>query len=336
MINEHSPLAAAAASALMPIQKITRHGVTHPFGDERTVHQAFPSAIPSEHSDPFLMCDYFHAPSTEIAQHPDDFPIGWHPHRGFDICSYLKRGIGRHGDSLGNRETFETPGMQWISTGSGVEHAEGGATPVGQPVEGFQIWINVPSDKKRMDPRYGTVPTQDLPVLPLKERGSTVRVLAGNAFGINGPFETVQPAQMLDFELQPADQVAFPIADGFDTTILYVYEGELTSLNDHPTSSSQAESSTTIRSGSVILMDASSSSDKRHIDMKAHSSKGAKVMVFAGTKLREPIAWRGPIVMNTAEQIAETIQEIRSGQFPPVRVEWNYKKIATKPKEDEP
>jgi quercetin 2,3-dioxygenase len=95
-------------------------------------------------SDPFLMCDYFHMTETEPpVTNPDLFPIDWHPHRGFDIASYMKSGVGRHGDSLGNRETYETPGMQWMSTGSGVVHAEGGATPKGTMVQGFQIWINV-------------------------------------------------------------------------------------------------------------------------------------------------------------------------------------------------
>ncbi|GAX19149.1 hypothetical protein FisN_3Lh091 [Fistulifera solaris] len=318
----------AALATLMPIQIITRQGVSHPFGDKRTVKQAFPNPIPSEQSDPFLMCDYFDSPSTGVAQHPDDFPINWHPHSGFDICSYLKKGFGRHGDSLGNRETFEAPGMQWISTGSGVEHAEGGATPAGQEVEGFQIWINVPANKKQLDPRYGTVPTPDLPALPLNGGKSTVRVLAGEAFGTKGPFDTVQPVQMMDFELQPSDEVSFPIGGDFDTTILYVYDGELTHLNHQTGSHSQ---SSAIPRGSVILMDASMP-DKRHIELKA-STKGAHVMVFAGRKLRQPISWHGPIVLNTHDEITETIRAIRSGQFPPVRVQWDYKKIASKPKE---
>jgi hypothetical protein len=319
----------APPASLMPIQTITRQGVSRPFGDERTVKQAFPNPISSEQSDPFLMCDYFDLPSTGMAQHPDDFPINWHPHSGFDICSYLKKGLGRHGDSLGNRETFEAPGMQWISTGSGIEHAEGGATPAGQAMEGFQIWINVPADKKQLDPRYGTVPTPKLPALPLNGGNSTVRVLAGQAFETTGPFQTVQPVQMLDFELQSSDKISFPIADDFDTTILYVYDGELTHLNHQAASHSQ---SSVIPRGSVILMDASMP-DKRHIELKA-STKGANVMVFAGRKLRQPIAWHGPIVLNTQDEVTKTIRAIRSGQFPPVRVQWDYKKIASKPKEE--
>ena len=132
-------LSCALPSSLMHVQRVLRAGKTHPFGDERTVNQAFPSAIPAEQADPFLMCDHFELVSAGLAKHEDDFPVAWHPHRGFDILSYLKSGTGRHGDSMGNRETFETPGMQWCSCGSGIEHAEGGATPAGEVHKGFQM-----------------------------------------------------------------------------------------------------------------------------------------------------------------------------------------------------
>jgi redox-sensitive bicupin YhaK (pirin superfamily) len=126
-----------AAMIFMAVQRVPPHRVTHPFGDERSVHQAFPAAIPKEQADPFLMCDCFGAiESTGKASHEDEFPVNWHPHRGFDIVSYLRSNTGRHADSLGNRETYETPGMQWMSTGSGVEHAEGGANDNGQRVFG--------------------------------------------------------------------------------------------------------------------------------------------------------------------------------------------------------
>jgi redox-sensitive bicupin YhaK (pirin superfamily) len=84
-------------------------------------------AFTTEETDPFLMCDFFGPARMAKASNADDFPIGWHPHRGMDIATYMKTGVGRHADSMGNRGTFTTPGMQWISVGSGIEHAEGGA-----------------------------------------------------------------------------------------------------------------------------------------------------------------------------------------------------------------
>lgn len=307
-------------TSLLGIKLIRKQGITHPFGDHRSVKQAFPAGISSKLSDPFLMCDYFDMEETTgPASDPDDFPVGWHPHRGFDIASYLKSGLGRHGDSLGNRETFETPGMQWMSTGSGVEHAEGGATEKGVVMQGFQIWINVPGDRKMDDPRYGTVPTQDLPMVKLNDKVSA-RVLAGKTLGVDGPFETVQPVEMVDFELQPSATLEVDVGKGLDTAILYVYEGELEDVNDNGA----------VKAGNVVLMDADSD-DNRGLRMKTSSSSKAGVMLFAGKKLNEPIAWHGPIVMNDQQQIQETFHELRSGQFPPTRVPWDYKQLSAFP-----
>jgi quercetin 2,3-dioxygenase len=310
-----------ATMTFMAIKRIATQGMTHPFGDHRTVKQAFPAGIASVDSDPFLMCDYFdmvetHGPVSD----PDDFPIDWHPHRGFDIASYIKSGIGRHGDSLGNRETYETPGMQWMSTGSGVVHAEGGATPKGVMVQGFQIWINVPSDRKMNDPRYGTVPTKDLPTMNLAS-GVKVNVLAGTAFGVTGPFETIQPVQMIDFEVL-SGTVSIEVPESLDTAMLYVYEGQLTSVNEHVDSNQ-------LTAGHIVLFDATLA-NHRKVELSAEAP-GGKAMLFTGRKLNEPIAWHGPIVMNTQQEIDQTLREIRSGTFPPVRVPWNYKHIASKP-----
>ncbi|KAL3901182.1 MAG: hypothetical protein SGARI_006111, partial [Bacillariaceae sp.] len=294
---------------LMNILKVAEQGLTRPFGDERTVQQAFPAGIPTELADPFLMCDYFNMAETEGKAEEDEFPVDWHPHRGFAICSYLRSGTGRHGDSLGNRETYETPGMQWMNTGSGVVHAEGGGNDKGVVVQGFQIWINVPSDRKMDDPKYGTVPTKDLPLVDVAE-GVKARVLAGPAWDVQGPFETVQAVQMIDFELQPGSTTdCFDILDGLDTALLYVYEGELAKVNDSPDP---------IKEGHIVLLDASSL-ENRGLEFATSADKPGKALLFAGKKLKQPIAWHGPIVMNTQQQVQDTIRELRSGQFPPVR-----------------
>lgn len=315
----------------MNVKRIVKEGITRPFGDHRTVKQAFPSAIPAKEADPFLMCDYFNMKNdadAKVELGDDEFPVDWHPHRGFDIASYIKAGVGRHADSLGNRETFSTPGMQWMSTGSGVEHAEGGGGD-GNGMQGFQIWINVPADRKMDDPRYGTVPTEDLPLQEVAP-GVTARVLAGSASfhddttTTNGPFETVQSVQMIDFELESNSQVTFNVADGMDTALLYLYDGTLADVNDEQ----EDDEESMIPTGSVIQLDASSDSAR---GVKLRTQSGAKVMLFAGKKLRESIAWHGPIVMNTQEQIRQTFAELRSGKFPPVRVDWDYKQIASKP-----
>ena len=145
---------------IMNILGVAKEGLTRPFGDERTVKQAFPAGIPKEDSDPFLMCDYFNMKETGGLAGVDEFPVDWHPHRGFDICSYLRSGTGRHADSLGNRETYETPGMQWMSTGSGVVHAEGGGTERGQTVQGYVCQQLLPVSKTdcfRVDFKFGSM-----------------------------------------------------------------------------------------------------------------------------------------------------------------------------------
>ena len=112
----------------MAIIAIRASKKTFPTGDNKfSVMQAFPAGFSAEEADPFLMCDYFGpVKSHGVAKHPDEFDVPWHPHKGQDICTYMKEGVGRHADSMGNRGTFPSPGMQWISVGSGIEHAEAG------------------------------------------------------------------------------------------------------------------------------------------------------------------------------------------------------------------
>ncbi len=243
--------------------------------------------------------------------------MDWHPHRGFDIASYLKSGVGRHADSLGNRETYETPGMQWMNTGSGVMHAEGGANEKGQRVQGFQIWINVPKERKLDRPDYGTVPPDQLPIQTVGE-GVVARVLAGSMFDTTGPFRTKQDVQMVDFELEPGATIETTVSTGLDTAVLYVYEGSLKDANENA-----------VENQSVVLFDADDES-KRGIQLTASKEKTG-ALLFAGKKLKEEIAWHGPIVMNTHSQIVDTFKEMRSGSFPPVRVEWDYREISSKP-----
>ena len=133
--------AVAAANASVVSFGVRAAEVTYPSGDPNfAVLQAFPSAFTAEEADPFLMCDDFGPERSKgKVTEPDSFPLGWHPHRGQDVLTYLTRGVGRHGDSMGNREEFNSPSMQWICAGSGIEHAEGGGTPKGEWQQGFQV-----------------------------------------------------------------------------------------------------------------------------------------------------------------------------------------------------
>ena len=217
--------------AYMALSKVVKAGVAHPFGDERKVQQAFPQGVSAEEADPFLMCDYLNFPiDKEPSKDPDFFPVDWHPHRGMDIVSYLRTGRGRHGDSLGNRETFETPGMQWMSVGSGVEHAEGGGTSKGETMEGFQIWINVPGKHKMDPPVYGTEPPENIPQEEVAP-GARRRLLAGPLDDRKGAFQTKAAVQIIDFDLNQEAEIIHTIPEGLDCCLLYLYNGKLT-IND--------------------------------------------------------------------------------------------------------
>lgn len=143
-------------------------------------------------------------------------------------------------------------------------------------------------------------------------------MLAGEAFDTVGPFATVQPVQMVDFEMEAGSNACFELSQGLDTAMLYVYEGKL-ETNGEPASE-----------GHIVLFDATTDV-RRGVEMT--TIEPAKAVLFAGKKLKEPIAWHGPIVMNTQQQIQETFRELNSGQFPPVRVEWDYKRLENEPKD---
>jgi redox-sensitive bicupin YhaK (pirin superfamily) len=136
--------------------------------------------------------------------------------------------------------------------------------------------------------------------------------------GHAGPFKTVTPVQMIDFELAAGASVAHEVTAGLDTCLVYVYEGSGQVSGDHP-----------LTEGSVAVLDATKE-DTRSVQLKSGES-GLKALLFAGKRLNEPIAWHGPIVMNTQRQIHETFDALQRGEFPPKRVPWDYKKASAAP-----
>lgn len=225
--------------------------------------------------------------------------LDWHPHRGMDILSYLRTGVGRHGDSLGNREEYATPGMQWMSVGSGVYHAEGGNTPKDVMQQGFQIWLNVPAEHKMDDPCYGTEPPEAIPQEEVSP-GAHARLLAGPMGDRVGAFKTKARVQVVDFDLDAGAQLTHVVPEGMDCCLLYVYEGDAV-VNDEPVGSQH-----------VVVFDAGSDS-ARTFSLASGAGKLSAIL-FAGKRLNEPIAWHGPIVMNTQAEIAQCFREIQSGE----------------------
>ena len=205
--------------------------------------------------------------------------------------------------------------------GSGIEHAEGGGTPAGQNITGFQIWVNVPSSHKMDTPRYGTEPPENIPVVHFPDR-SFARLLAGTMASedgeqVTGPFRTVQAVQMVDYNVFAADTVTHTVPPHLDNVLVYVYGG------------GGVINGQTVSPHDCVHLNASEA-HKRSITMTG-ASAGLAAIIFGGKMLRQPIAWHGPFVMTTQEEIRDTLREYRTGTFLKQRVEWDYKRIATKP-----
>ena len=258
----------------------------------------------------------------------------WHPHRGQDLLTYLVEGVGRHADSMGNRGTFEAPGIQWLSAGSGIEHAEGGGTPKGKSMHGFQIWVNVPSERKMDDPKYGIDGSDKIPKWVSAQGGVKVNVIAGpfrtaeNADHhddtcseiLVGPFRTIASVSIIDITMDPNERYTFSLPDEeFDNCMAYVYG---------PTGGGTLNGKE-IEHGSIIRFDATSK-NQRSISISS-GLQGVRVLVFSGKRLNQQIAWHGPFVMTTNQEIRRTINEYRSGTFLRKRAPFDYKK-----KEDAP
>jgi hypothetical protein len=295
---------------MLPVLKQTVARVTYPTGNKAfSVFQAFPAGVSAEEADPFLMCDHF-GPTVSQGKvdDPDSFPVGWHPHRGQSLLTYMSRGSVRHGDSMGNRECFPAPAIQWCNAGSGIEHAEGGGTEAGQIDEGFQIWVNMPSKDKMKDPEYGTHAGDELPLI--ERDGWSVRVIAGEFAGLSSPFKSAVPIQILHLTVSASQTAEFDISTDCDNSIAYVASG------------SGSVNGAAVDLRATLRFDAT---DPNARTMKiAGGADGIGVLLFSGKKLNQPIAWRGPIVMTTNAEVRTAFEELQAGTFLKKRAAWDF------------
>jgi quercetin 2,3-dioxygenase len=302
---------------MLPILKQTVARVTYPTGNKAfSVFQAFPAGISDVDADPFLMCDHF-GPSVSKGKidDPDLFPVGWHPHRGQSLITYMFKGSARHADSMGNRENFPAPAIQWCNAGSGIEHAEGGGTPAGEIDEGFQIWVNMRAEDKMQDPTYGTHAGAELPLI--ERDGWTARIVAGEFASERSPYKSAVPIQILHVVVEAEKTAEFDIGEGLDNSILYVAEGAGT------------VNGAAVDLRATLRFDATDPS-KRTMKITA-GSNGVGVLLFSGKQLKQPIAWRGPIVMTTQAEIRLAFEELQAGTFLKKRAPWDYRQWYANP-----
>jgi len=244
--------------------------------------------------DPFLLLDDFGS------DNPDDYIAGfpWHPHRGIETVTYMVSGEVEHGDSLGNTGVIGPGDVQWMTAGSGIVHQEM-PQRVEDRLRGFQLWINLPATSKMIAPRYRDVPADTIPVVS-PHTGLTIKVIAGEVVGIRGPVKDfVADPEYLDITLEPGALLEHPTPPDH-TVFAYAVSGR---------GWVGPNASHTLERGHLALFTAGDSvfAEARDVPFR--------FLLVSGKPLGEPVAWSGPIVMNTREELAAAFREYQEGTF---------------------
>jgi redox-sensitive bicupin YhaK (pirin superfamily) len=261
--------------------------------------------------DPFLLFDDFRN------ERPEDYAAGfpWHPHRGIETITYVLAGTVAHGDSLGNHGAMGPGDVQWMTAGSGILHQE---MPKGDDhgrMHGFQLWANLPASLKMTAPRYQDIQSKDVPEIT-DDDGTTVRIVCGDFWGKKGPVEGVAAdPQYLDVSV-PAGRRKRLAIETSRHAFAYVFAGSGTFrdasdpqgvLTEHVGTEATVRERTGNRS--LVLFD---SGDEVVVQA---GEEGIRFLLVSGKPIDEPVAWYGPIVMNTQDQLQQAYDELRNGTF---------------------
>ena len=247
--------------------------------------------------DPFLLFDDFRN------DNPDDYLAGfpWHPHRGMETITYVLAGTVNHNDSLGNRGTLAAGDVQWMTAGRGILHQE---MPQGDPagrMHGFQLWANLPASEKMTDPRYQDVAARDIPEA-VDDDETRVRVICGSFWGKTGPVHGIAAdPRYLDVWVPPGRRKTLPVETS-QHAFAYVFDGSGT-FRDASTAAGETGNR------SLVLFDRGDD-----VTVQAGAS-GIRFLLVSGKPIEEPVAWYGPIVMNTREQLQQAYTELQNGTF---------------------
>jgi redox-sensitive bicupin YhaK (pirin superfamily) len=274
------------------------------------LHRGFGFGKTSEF-DPFLLFDDFRN------DRPEDYLAGfpWHPHRGIETITYVLAGTVDHGDSLGNRGSLGAGDIQWMTAGSGILHQE---MPKGDPagrMHGFQLWANLPSSLKMTAPRYQDVQGKDVPEV-VDDDETRVRVVCGSFWGKSGPVEGVAAdPRYLDIFVPPGVRKVLPVETS-NHAFAYVFQGSGTFRD---ASSPRAVQTDIVGTGverpdfignrSLVLFDRGD-----EVVVQA-GDEGIRFLLVSGKPIEEPVAWYGPIVMNTQHELRVALDELNRGMF---------------------
>lgn len=276
------------------------------------LHRAFGFRDPEE-LDPFLMMDHFR--NDDPRKYQAGFP--WHPHRGIETITYVLSGAVEHQDSLGNTGNLGAGDVQWMTAGSGILHQEMPAPDAQGVNHGFQLWANLPSDLKMTDPRYQDVTAGEIPEI-IDDDGTRVRVVIGSFWGKTGPVDGIAADPMfLDITLPAGVKKTFPV-DTYRRAFAYVFEGAGAFADaSQPTGvlleKEVAGEEVNIRdmSGDRTLVRFGTGDE---VTVQA-GEKGVRFLLISGQPIQEPVAWHGPIVMNTQAELRQAFADLRNGTF---------------------
>lgn len=296
--------------SLRPVRKLSKAKPTIE-GAGVQLHRAFGFGDPRE-VDPFLLLDDFRNDRPE--EYLAGFP--WHPHRGIETITYVLAGTVEHADSIGNRGVISPGDIQWMTAGRGILHQE---MPKGDErgrMHGFQLWANLPSTLKMTDPRYQEVHSGDIPEVT-EDDGTKARIICGDFWGKRGPVEGIASDPVyIDVFVPPGKRKTIPV-EMRSQAFAYVFAGDGKFCNASkplavPTEGSgwfEATPPTTADNRSLILFDTGD-----EISVEA-GGDGVRFLLVSGKPLREPVAWYGPIVMNTQKELQVAFDELNNGTF---------------------
>jgi redox-sensitive bicupin YhaK (pirin superfamily) len=276
------------------------------------LHRAFGSPRDALIFDPFLLLDDFRNDNPQ--NYSSGFP--WHPHRGIETITYVLNGAVAHGDSMGNKGVIKAGDVQWMTAGSGIKHQE---MPKGDPdgrMFGFQLWANLPKSHKMMAPRYQEIKSFQIPEINLKN-GAVVKVISGEFQGIKGPVENIVIDPLyLDITIPAKTTLTFPTNPSY-TALAYIIDGKASFCEESDPFAYQREGSnyfdmdysSLLGDRTIILFDVG-----ENIRVVTQNDL-VRFLFISGRPINEPIAWYGPIVMNTEQELRQAFYDLQNGTF---------------------
>lgn len=262
--------------------------------------------------DPFLLLDDFRSDNPE--HYRKGFP--WHPHRGIETITYVLDGDVEHGDSMGNTGHITAGDVQWMTAGSGIVHQEMPRGDASGKMGGFQLWANLPAAHKMMQPRYRDIKSSQIPSVTL-DNSTVIKIICGRVGTVRGPVQDIIiDPEYMDVTMPAHSTYSHPTGKGH-TVFAYVIEGNGRFCREKDPFSFEAggagyfdiQPDALLGNGTLVLFD-----DGDHVTVTAEN-EAVRFLLVSGKPLREPVAWQGPIVMNTYEELSIAFAEYRNGTF---------------------